>query len=551
MASPIFEGKLTPVQRLIRLLKLDKKEIGQLYFYAIFQNLVALTLPLGIQAIINLIQGGVLPTTWWVLVVIVVAGIIAAGALHIMQLHITENLKQRIFTRAAFEFAYRIPKIRFDLLHRRHVPELINRFFDTISIQKGVAKILLDFSAALLQVIFGLILLSFYHPFFILFGFVLISIVALIINIWGPRGLNTSLKESSHKYDVAYWLEEVARSLRVFKVSGNQKLHLERSDEHVKGYLEARNDHFKILVSQYSSLIVFKAIVAAGLLLIGSILVVEQELNLGQFVAAEIIILLVINSVEKIILTLEDIYDVLTALEKVGSVTDFPLEHKGGNTPVYSTENGFHVEASQLSFKYPDGDKNVFGPLNFEILPKSKWYICGENGSGKSTLIHTLASFYENYGGSILVNGLSLHAWNLDDFRNQIGTCFTNEELFAGSIRENITFGNPLITDEEIFEFSKIFFWEESIKELPMGLDTVIDPDGKHLPGSLVKKIILTRAFVNHPQLVLIEDSLRQINSKERFEIWKWISAEDNPYTVIAILNDDEITALFNNKINL
>jgi ABC-type bacteriocin/lantibiotic exporter with double-glycine peptidase domain len=523
-----------------------------LYFYAIFQGLVALSLPLGIQAIINLIQSATLPTSWTVLVFVVILGIVVSGALFIMQLHISENLQQRIFTRAAFEFAYRIPKIRYDVLHNKYVPEIVNRFFDIISVQKGISKILLDFSSAVLQIIFGIILLSFYHPFFILFGFLLIALVLLILKVWGPRGLATSLDESAQKYEVAFWLEEIARSLRVFKMSGDSTFHLNRIDGHVKNYLRYRNLHFKILIYQYISLVGFKAIVGGGLLILGSILVVNQQINLGQFVAAEIVLLLVVSSVEKVIISIQDIYDILTAVEKVGSVTDWPLEGETGVNPTKNAkEFGFSLESNDLRYNYPDGDKPAFKPLNLAIEAGEKWCISGSNGSGKSTLIHVLAGFYDHFQGTLLINGVSLHTIDMSIYRHYLGTCLTDEEIFNGTLRDNITIGRDDISDDIILHLSEKLFWDKSLRDLPEGLDTWINPDGKKLPRSLVRKIILTRALACNPKLILIEDNLHHIDETERMKIWSLLTDENQKFTLVAITSDTQVKNLFTNKIEL
>ncbi len=158
----------TTTQRFWKLLQPDSKEIKSVYAYAIFSCIVSLTLPLGIQAIINLIQGGQVNSAWIVLVFFVVLGIAGNGILQIFQLRITENIEQKIFTRAAFEFAYRIPKIKIEAMYNQFGPELMNRYFDVMNIQKGLSKILISISTAAIQVVFGLILLSLYHPFFIM-----------------------------------------------------------------------------------------------------------------------------------------------------------------------------------------------------------------------------------------------------------------------------------------------------------------------------------------------------------------------------------------------
>ncbi len=120
--------KLSITKRFWRLIKSDAKEIRNVYYYSFFVGLIGLSLPLGIQAIINLIQGGRVSSAWVVMVVIVVLGVAFSGILQILQLRITENIQQRIFTRAAFEFSYRIPKIKLEKLFNFYAPELIIDF---------------------------------------------------------------------------------------------------------------------------------------------------------------------------------------------------------------------------------------------------------------------------------------------------------------------------------------------------------------------------------------------------------------------------------------
>ena len=270
----------SPLQRYFNLLKLDKRDISQIIFYAIFAGLVSLSLPLGIQAIINLIQAGQVSVSWIVLVVIVVVGVALVGILSLMQLRITENLQQKIFVRSSFEFSYRLPKIKFEELYNQYPPELANRFFDTISIQKGTSKLLIDFSTALLQILFGIILLSLYHPFFIFFGILLIVLLYSVFKFSYNSGLASSLKESKYKYKVASWLQEIARNNFSFRKQDNFDFALNKNNKIVEEYLNYREKHFKVIKRQFSQLIVFKVIITAALLLIGGYLVLNQKMNI-------------------------------------------------------------------------------------------------------------------------------------------------------------------------------------------------------------------------------------------------------------------------------
>lgn len=118
-----------PLKRFISLLVSEKKDIGNIYIYAIFNGLLSLSIPLGIQSIINLIQSGSSSTSWAVLVIIVLIGLALAGVFQIFQLSVAERIQQRLFVNASLEFAYRIPRLKLSGLKDYYLPELVNRFF--------------------------------------------------------------------------------------------------------------------------------------------------------------------------------------------------------------------------------------------------------------------------------------------------------------------------------------------------------------------------------------------------------------------------------------
>lgn len=521
-----------PLQRLYNLLKLDRKDISQIIFYAIFSGLISLSLPLGIQAIINLIQSGRVSISWIVLVIVVVIGVALVGILSLMQLRITENLQQKIFVRSSFEFSYRIPKIKFEEFYNQYPPELANRFFDTLTIQKGTSKLLIDFSTAILQIVFGIILLSLYHPFFIVFGFMLLILLYIIFKFSYNSGLSTSLKESKYKYKVASWLQEIARNNFSFKRQEHFDFALNKNNSLVEEYLNYREKHFKVIKKQFSQLIGFKIIITASLLLIGGYLVLNQKMNIGQFVAAEIIILLVINSVEKIILGLESFYDVLTSVEKIGQIVDLSIEETPSKNLDYCFTN-IALEAENLRFKFPDSQDYVLDKINLKINPGEKIYLEGDNGSGKTTLIKILSGAIKPTSGSFFINDDTYKKIDLIQYRSQIGTITQGETPFEGTILENITFNNPLITHEDVKWAIDSVKLGGFIKSLPNGLETKIFPDGRQLSSSNAQKILLARSIVNKPKILFYEEPLDKMDEEATKEIIDFITNKDNKWTVI------------------
>ncbi|WP_396191637.1 peptidase domain-containing ABC transporter [Flavobacterium sp.] len=522
----------TPLQRFFNLLKIDKKDISQIIFYAIFAGLVSLSLPLGIQAIINLIQAGQVSISWIVLVVIVVIGVALVGILSLMQLRITENLQQKIFVRSSFEFSYRLPKIKFEELYNQYPPELANRFFDTISIQKGTSKLLIDFSTALLQILFGIILLSLYHPFFIFFGILLIVLLYSIFKFSYNPGLSSSMKESKYKYKVASWLQEIARNNFSFRKQDNFDFALNKNNILVDEYLNYREKHFKVIKRQFSQLIVFKVIITACLLLIGGYLVLNQKMNIGQFVAAEIIILLVLNSVEKLIVGLESLYDVLTSVEKIGQIVDLNIEEPQAKNQDYCFTN-ITLEAENLRFKFPDSMDDVLDKINLKIDQSEKIYLEGGNGSGKTTLLRILSGGMQPISGSFFINDDTYRKIDLAQYRSQIGTITQGETPFEGTILENITFNNPLVSHDDIKWAIESVKLGTFIKTLQDGLDTKIFPDGRQLSSSNAQKILLARSIVNKPKILFFEDPLDKMDEEATKEIIDFITDAKNKWTVI------------------
>jgi ABC-type bacteriocin/lantibiotic exporter with double-glycine peptidase domain len=384
--------------------------------------------------------------------------------------------------------------------------------------------------------------LSLYHPLFILLGVSLVVILVSFFRLTGNSGLQSSLEESTHKFSVAHWLQEVSRTLMSFKLSGYSDLPMKKTDKFAIGYLNARKRHFAVLMNQYKALILFKVIVAAALVIAGSILVVQGQINLGQFVAAEIIILLLINSVEKIILHMSTVYDLLTALEKVGSVTDLPIERDNGiKLFEHSEKSGLRIRIQDLTFKFSDAIYPVLNNITMDIKSGEKICISGPSGSGKTTFLKVLSGFYDDHKGSIVINDIPLENLNLADMRSHIGENFTEQEIFKGSVLENIICGRPGLTVHDAIETANKVFLGSYIESLPNGYDTVLEPEGRKLSSGLIRKIILARCIIDRPYLLLMEDNMSMLLQSERKTILGELLSEKNHATVLMISCDPEI----------
>lgn len=541
--STHFINYLLPIRKFFKLLKPSAKDVYLMYGYAIFSGIIALSLPLGIQSIIGFIMGAQMSFSLFLLISLVLLGLLFSGFLQIMQMWISESIQERIFVRTAFEFAHKIPRFKNEALNNVYLPELVNRFFDATNIQKGLNKILIDFTSAIFQVLFGLLLLSFYHPFFVFFGLFLIFLLFILLRFTLPRGIASSLRESKMKYKVVFWLEEVARNQKIFKLNNHKDFSLHKTDKLVSHWLKERKGHFKILIQQYWFLVGFKLLVTSGLLIIGTNLIFAEQINIGQFVASEIIIILVISSVEKLITSLEAIYDVATSAEKLDQVLSMPIDEQG----VYKLEtkdNKIEIELNNLSVNSMIYDAKILKNINLIIKPGEKVCLVGKGGSGKSTLSNLLSGINQNYEGNILFNKISLKNINLEDLYTYISGDFGNQSIFNGSLYENLTLGRNDIEMSNIIKAIEDTNLTEFIGNLPNGLNTVLYPNDELLSNSIVKKIEIARNLILKPAILVVEDFIGTMGREDEARICKLLTSKEAEWTLIIVSNSSLLASM-------
>lgn len=528
-----------PFKRFLGLLKLERKNVYYVYFYSIISGLMYLSLPLGVQAIISLMSAQQLSASLVLLIVLVVLGVFLNGFMYILQMRVTERIQVRIFTLISLAYADRLPKLQEEAISDYHLPELVNRFFDTSSIQKGISKILLELPVASVQILFGLILLSIYHPIFIFFGMLLVTLLYLVLKFTAPLGLSSSFEESDYKYKVGYWIEEIARNIKTFKLRGKTDLALTKTNDYLSGYLKARSKHFKILQIQYWSFTFFKTAVTAVLLITGSWLFFENKINIGQFIATEIVIIMTITSVEKIITSIDGVYDLMTSLEKASKILDKPIEQINKNTQ--HNLNKIDIEINHLAFKYNDNDKNALSNISLKIKQGEKIAVVGTKGSGKSTLMHLLTGSFTQYDGSIMINDLPYFSYDLNQLRSKIGFYFSESEIFEGTLEENIIVGLSDCDMNEIMSLAERINLKDFIIKNKQGIYQELSTHGKKLSDSIKAKILLTRAFIKKPKIVLLDDFTYVLTKRDKKSITDFLFNSHQPYSIIIKTSDEEI----------
>ncbi len=533
----------TPVQRLWQLLRHERSDIGLVYLYATLNGLIYLTLPLGVQSITGLVSGGLILQPVVLLILFVIFGSLASGVLQLLQLSVVELLQQRIFAQLAFEFAFRLPRVRLESVRDEYLPEVMNRFFESVIIQKSLAKLLTESTTAALQVLFGLVLLTFYHPYFAAFSLLLLAVLALIFRVSGPRGLATSIAESADKYAAVRWLQEIGRSITAFKFAGSSAFAVERMDRHVTDYLHHRKAHFRVLVQQAMGMVVFKTVVIGTVLILGSLLVINRQITLGQFVASEIVIVMVMAGIEKLILSLSTLYDILTSVDKVGHVSELPVERDGGTALAATSPAGMTLRTHDLRYRYPGAPSAAVDGITLDVAAGSRVVITGFDGAGQTTFLRVLAGLYHDFEGGLAYDGQPARSLELAAMRSQVGQLLSATDLFDGTLAENLRVGRAHLSNADLAAALDAVGAGDWLATLPNGLDAPIRSGGRSLPSHLVARLLLAQAIVGSPRLVVMDDFFQNLEAQTRDLFVELLMDRRRPWTVIAVSHDQAFLA--------
>jgi ABC-type bacteriocin/lantibiotic exporter with double-glycine peptidase domain len=536
-------SKTTPIKRLYGLLSTEKRDIYRIYFFAIFNGIIQLSIPLGVQSIINLLMAGRISTSWIIITIFVMLGTLMGGLIQILQLSISENIQQRLFSRSAFEFSFRFPRLK-EHSNQIDAPDLSNRFFDTINLQKSLSKLLTDLPAAVIQIVAGIALLSFYHPAFLFFGGGLTLLLYLIFRFTGPKGLATSLKESIYKYRVAFWLQEVARNIFSQSMTAHPEIAVTKTDGLVNHYLDQRQAHFRVLITQYTFIVVFKVLITGALLGLGGYLVLNGALNLGQFVASEIVILLVIGSAEKLILSTDKVYDLLTAADKIGYFTDMPLDgDKAGLLSEGRIDRPMALRFMNLDVVSPYFRESGTRGISIEVPAGASVCISGGSNTEKSWFLHLLSRLPDELNGHLQINERPLPDINRSDYRRKIALLNRHEYIFKGTLAQNIQMNRHDPEARELLRVSEIARLRPFADSLPEGFQTPLNHMGEGLPGTVIQQILLARALFSAPSLFLLDEVELHTVDEHRERFYDFLTNPAQGWTLMAVSHDAEFAS--------
>lgn len=533
---------MPPVQRLFKLLRPESADLWLVVLFAVAVGALSLTTPIVAMAVVNTVALGTLLQQLVVLCVALGVALSLAGVLTFLQNVIVEFIQRRVFVRVAADLAYRLPRVDLHAFDRQHGPELVNRFFAVLTVQKAAATLLLDGITLFLQICIGLLLLAFYHTYLLGFDLFLIASFAFLFFVLGRGAVRTSLKESTSKFRVAGWMEEIARHPIAFKTAGGPRFAMEKTDLLTREYLLARRDHFRVLMRQIGFALFLQVVANVILLGLGGSLVIRGDLTLGELVAAEIVVTLVVASFAKLGKQLEAYYDLLAAVDKLGYLLDLELEEEGQEHH-HPRTGGAAVALHHVSFTYDGQHSPAVNDLSLQLRPGERVTITGRNGAGKSTLADLLFGLRHPNHGWVEIDGADIRTMRLDSLREHVALV-KGIEVIEGSVADNVRMGRDHISQVDVRTALQRVGLLETILALPDGLDTMLWTGGAPLSLGQANRLMVARAIVGQPRLLILDEALDHMDADIRDTVLPAILGPDARWTLVVISHSQEVAAI-------
>ncbi len=517
-------------------------ELGELWVVAAYGaavGLLSLATPLAVSALVQSVAFSTILQPLVVLTILLGGVLVFYSLLRALQSRVVELLQERLFLRVAGELAYRLPRAQIGAFDREHAPELVNRFFDVLTVQKSAATLLLDGLALVLQTSVGMLLLAFYHPFLLAFDVLLALGLFIVLYAFSGGAVQSSIDESKAKFAMAGWLEEIVRNPTAFRAEAGPQTALAHANTLGAKYLSSRRKHWKVLFRQIVGTLALKSIAHVVLLGLGGWLVIKRQLTLGQLVAAELVLTAALQGISKFGKQLESWYDLCAAADKLGHLLNLPLERSNGEAVTLPKAIGAKVQ--KVTFAY--------GPLvpvltgaDLTVPAGSKIAIVGKTGVGRSTLLDLLYGLRTATDGQVLIEGRDVRELSLGSLRHRV-ELVRGAEVFDGTVEDNVRMGRSHLDGAAIHRALAAVGLTHEISALPEGIFTKLTSGGSPLSPGESRQLVLARAIVDNPGLLLIDETLDRIFPLDRPALLSALLGPRVPWTVVVVSNRPDVLA--------
>jgi ABC-type bacteriocin/lantibiotic exporter with double-glycine peptidase domain len=538
------------IARLSLFLQFEKKILAIIVAYALVIGVFALIVPLTVQELVNTFAYALQPIMVVTLAGVMALTLLAMGSFRVLQARAVEILVQRLYARIALGLTQQLPRFR----NVEFSPKYANYFMEAELLPRALVAMLVDIVNVSVGGAIGMTILVMYHPYFIIFNALLVGGFATIITILGRGGLKITMEVSRHNYATMNWIQDIANNLLHFKATASMPLLLKKTDELVHAYVAARKIRSDILTgTQYKGSVIWQALGHGGLIAMAGWLLSSGQITLGQFVASEVIVGTLLLNLDTMARRMYAVYYVFTSLHELDFLFSLPKDAEHGKLTVPlpdPTVHGVRLTCKDVSFAYPNSPP-TFQHFNVEVAPGEKVAIFSATSTGKTTLARVLAGLYTPTSGVIRYNGVDLRDLDMDSLNACRGLILDSQlTLFESTLEENITMGRPVHYDDIRWALRFVEL-EEDVDGMPLGLRTPVTSGGKGFTTSQMLRLLVARAIVARPQMLILDGTLHGMLPSKRETILRRLCSKEEPWSVIFVSNDPTLSAHVDRRVML
>lgn len=534
-----------------RFFQLERRILALVVSYALVIGLLSLIVPLTVQELVNTFSFAIQPVMIATLAIIMVVVLAVVGAFKALQYYAVEVLQRRLFVRTAFAMAQKLPLIRFQGFR----PRVSNCFMETAFMQRALAVLLVDLIHVIVGGVIGMLILVFYHPYFILFNLVLLIGSAFIFFVLSRGGLRTTVEMSHAKYDVLHWIQEISQNLLHIKATDSRALLMEKTDQLAKKYMDCRRARFAVLLRQFIASVGGQALAHSGALALAGWLLSIGQLTLGQLVAVEVVVGSLLINFDAVVKSMGQVYFFFTALVELDAFFSLPKDqlHPPPTSSVTLPDpkvHGIRVTCKGLGLIH--NGASAFDNLDLDVTPGEKVAIYTTTTTTRMALARVLAGLEPPTTGVISYNDVELRHLDLSVVNQCRGFMIDSHlSLIDGTITDNIVWRRSYISYEDVRWALWLTQLQEEVAALPLGLNSDISTLGEIPAPAQVLRILLARAILGRPKLLIFDGMIHDMQPTLRDIILRRLCSKDQSWTVIFVSNDPDLTPYVDRRIVL
>ena len=371
-----------------------------------------------------------------------------------------------------------------------------------------------EFFIALVKTVVSFVILSQINLLLTIIIFVLIPVMALSCSYFNIQVKKAFKLQRNHIGELNARIEDSLLGNKVVRAFANEDVEIEKFNHDNQEFLNIKRQSYKYMAAFQNTIRMFDGLMYVVVIVAGGIFMIKGLIAPADLVAYTLYVATLLTTIRRIIEFAEQFQRGMTGIERFTELMDASVDIFDEEGAVSVQEVQGKITLNHVSFEYPDDNTPVLSDINITINPGEKVALVGPSGGGKTTLCNLIPRFYDTTQGEILLDDQNIKKLTLQSLRNSVGVVQQDVYLFSGSVYENIAYGKPGATRDEVIEAAKLAGAHEFIEELKEGYDTYVGERGVKLSGGQKQRISIARVFLKQPKVLLLDEATASLDNE-------------------------------------